>query len=242
MALLVTGIRADDHDARVATYHLAVVTDRLDARLNLHCFLLPGRSLVAVDDAAPVEVVGAELDDHAVLGKDADVVLAHLPGDVREHLVPVVELDPEARIRKRLRDRSLDLDHAVLLRHASPISRPGGPAAEFRILWSCAPDRSKRARWSARAAPERAVLVPDQRTDPGFSATGRHIDWRWQRTHAEHTRSTSLHADLGHREGAGDDAGDRKSTRLNSSHVAISYAVFCLKKKKRPSHTPSELA
>src|SRR5690625_5306793 len=27
--------------------------------------------------------------------------------------------------------------------------------------------------------------------------------------------------------------GDRKSTRLNSSHVAISYAVFCLKKKNR---------
>src|SRR5690625_6794536 len=30
---------------------------------------------------------------------------------------------------------------------------------------------------------------------------------------------------------AQDDRGDRKSTRLNSSHVAISYAVFCLKKK-----------
>src|SRR5690625_5972988 len=28
------------------------------------------------------------------------------------------------------------------------------------------------------------------------------------------------------------EVGDRKSTRLNSSHVAISYAVFCLKKKK----------
>src|SRR5690625_6569084 len=27
---------------------------------------------------------------------------------------------------------------------------------------------------------------------------------------------------------------DRKSTRLNSSHVAISYAVFCLKKKHKP--------
>src|SRR5215475_15662990 len=27
---------------------------------------------------------------------------------------------------------------------------------------------------------------------------------------------------------------DRKSTRLNSSHVKISYAVFCLKKKKHP--------
>src|SRR6266702_7074669 len=30
--------------------------------------------------------------------------------------------------------------------------------------------------------------------------------------------------------------GDRKSTRLNSSHVAISYAVFCLKKKKNGRH------
>src|SRR6266508_5662090 len=30
--------------------------------------------------------------------------------------------------------------------------------------------------------------------------------------------------------------GDRKSTRLNSSHVAISYAVFCLKKKKQTKH------
>src|SRR5207302_5363332 len=30
---------------------------------------------------------------------------------------------------------------------------------------------------------------------------------------------------------------DRKSTRLNSSHVKISYAVFCLKKKKKKDHT-----
>src|SRR5437870_7397341 len=32
---------------------------------------------------------------------------------------------------------------------------------------------------------------------------------------------------------------DRKSTRLNSSHVAISYAVFCLK-KKNTSHTSTK--
>src|SRR5438874_8706686 len=31
--------------------------------------------------------------------------------------------------------------------------------------------------------------------------------------------------------------GDRKSTRLNSSHVEISYAVFCLKKKKKTNTT-----
>src|SRR5437870_5900979 len=38
---------------------------------------------------------------------------------------------------------------------------------------------------------------------------------------------TLLDADDGHNR-------DRKSTRLNSSHVAISYAVFCLKKKINP--------
>src|SRR2546422_8363804 len=32
--------------------------------------------------------------------------------------------------------------------------------------------------------------------------------------------------------------GDRKSTRLNSSHGYISYAVFCLKKKKKKDNTP----
>src|SRR2546429_2487209 len=34
---------------------------------------------------------------------------------------------------------------------------------------------------------------------------------------------------------------DRKSTRLNSSHGYISYAVFCLKKKKRKHHPPRAL-
>src|SRR2546426_5433703 len=34
------------------------------------------------------------------------------------------------------------------------------------------------------------------------------------------------------------DNGDRKSTRLNSSHLVISYAVFCLKKKKASDVQP----
>src|SRR3712207_8947771 len=34
---------------------------------------------------------------------------------------------------------------------------------------------------------------------------------------------------------------DRKSTRLNSSHANISYAVFCLKKKKNPSHSDAHI-
>src|SRR5436305_11998529 len=35
---------------------------------------------------------------------------------------------------------------------------------------------------------------------------------------------------------ANTDSRDRKSTRLNSSHVRISYAVFCLKKKKKKNY------
>src|SRR2546426_3215126 len=34
-------------------------------------------------------------------------------------------------------------------------------------------------------------------------------------------------------------AADRKSTRLNSSHLVISYAVFCLKKKKNRQQFPT---
>src|SRR3712207_8444222 len=57
------------------------------------------------------------------------------------------------------------------------------------------------------------------------------------------------------RAGRADDLLDRKSTRLNSSHANISYAVFCLKKKKhnpprtlislhkvaRPQYTPHDI-
>src|SRR2546426_8162233 len=35
--------------------------------------------------------------------------------------------------------------------------------------------------------------------------------------------------------------GDRKSTRLNSSHLVISYAVFCLKKKKKKTNNKENI-
>src|SRR5438132_1738027 len=40
----------------------------------------------------------------------------------------------------------------------------------------------------------------------------------------------------------GEALGDRKSTRLNSSHTVISYAVFCLKKKNQKRRTTTALA
>src|SRR5256885_11864374 len=51
---------------------------------------------------------------------------------------------------------------------------------------------------------------------------------------AEQSERDELHADHGHQDGEQ----DRKSTRLNSSHLVISYAVFCLKKKKKQKDCP----
>src|SRR5438309_7676214 len=53
-----------------------------------------------------------------------------------------------------------------------------------------------------------------------YAACGLAFAWRFANAKPQAARST---------------AGDRKSTRLNSSHSSISYAVFCLKKKKNKS-------
>src|SRR5439155_16184358 len=65
--------------------------------------------------------------------------------------------------------------------------------------------------------PQGAVEVEEERGDVGL---GDELDARLRLEHVG-----------GRVELRGDGEGDRKSTRLNSSHVAISYAVFCLKKK-----------
>src|SRR5690625_6712927 len=68
--------------------------------------------------------------------------------------------------------------------------------------------------------PPRSTLFPYTtlfRSRPACAGRGRPCALRW---HACPGRTRSR---------------DRKSTRLNSSHVAISYAVFCLKKKKSQS-------
>src|SRR3989454_1621531 len=69
-----------------------------------------------------------------------------------------------------------------------------------------------------------------------------HLDASARRRRARQAPDHSIRADLGDRAGRWNAAGecaaeDRKSTRLNSSHLVISYAVFCLKKKKTKSDT-----
>src|SRR5437870_1714189 len=71
----------------------------------------------------------------------------------------------------------------------------------------------------------RAVVVNDL-----SCGTGKRFD-HWDRV-GWHRSGASECPHLSHQHGDGTgQTGDRKSTRLNSSHVAISYAVSCLKKK-----------
>src|SRR3989442_11340606 len=92
--------------------------------------------------------------------------------------------------------------------------------------------------------PPRSTLFPyttlfrslPQRPARGNRACGRRSQ------SSRHVGSVAGQQDRAERAGAGSrtsGAGDRKSTRLNSSHVRISYAVFCLKKKKKKKHLSS---
>src|SRR6266511_4803801 len=100
------------------------------------------------------------------------------------------------------------------------------------------PSASRQDGPSPAAVPSKLVTVGPHR---GYIPLGDH---RQQRTLAvgqrrsstpllgQDSRSFDQPGSLSHG-GSHIGHGDRKSTRLNSSHVKISYAVFCLKKKKK---------
>src|SRR5512144_1112915 len=167
LPLLVAQVVADHHDPPVPADHLALVADLLHARLDLHDFSwaprTPGRLFVAVDDATPGEVVGAELDDDAVAGQDPDVVHPQLAADVRENLVPVGELDPEHRVRERLDDGALDLDGPFLFRHVLRVPLWGWSGVRARA------SRSERTRTDGKVygTPDGAGTAPGSVTIRG---------------------------------------------------------------------------
>ena len=74
-------------------------------------------SSVPINDSAALEVIGRHLDADFVSGKNPDVVHPHLPRDVTQHLVSVVELHPEHCVRKRLDDGANHLNYVVFFSH-----------------------------------------------------------------------------------------------------------------------------
>src|SRR2546422_4234821 len=85
--------------------------------------------------------------------------------------------------------------------------------------------------------PPRSTLFPyttlfRSAAEPGIEEVAQGVAHDVEGEHGQHDRHP----------GERRDPGDRKSTRLNSSHGYISYAVFCLKKKKRRINNQGVLA
>src|SRR3712207_1841261 len=111
------------------------------------------------------------------------------------------------------------------------------------------PERQRNAAWWGVRLPHRQRHGP-LGAGAGGREDGHHTDERSlpgggrRRTCNLRERGSPPHAPDGDRRGEGTrrrgqprGIGDRKSTRLNSSHANISYAVFCLKKKKHTIKT-----
>src|SRR5947207_5506175 len=131
-------------------------------------------------------------------------MLAALPGATPGELMRAW---PDGRIKMFLTQRVLRFrrEHADLFQRGEYLPlRASGMFAESCISFA----RQLTDKWIAVIAPRLSSRV-------GFPPIGE----RWKDTGIEFPETFSLE--------------DRKSTRLNSSHTVISYAVFCSKKKKR---------
>src|SRR5256885_10921929 len=78
--------------------------------------------------------------------------------------------------------------------------------------------------------PPRSTLFPYTTLFRSCTTASRSPDWSVCSSRRGSDRAGERRAGAAHRP---DPNLDRKSTRLNSSHLVISYAVFCLKKKKQ---------
>src|SRR5256885_11218862 len=95
-------------------------------------------------------------------------------------------------------------------------------------------------------APLTAYALLDQLRDHGLTAPTqvyRALDKLAEQGVVHRLESLNAYVCCSHPdEGSHDFSADRKSTRLNSSHLVISYAVFCLKKKHQPEHGSAALS
>src|SRR5207249_8420716 len=105
-------------------------------------------------------------------------------------------------------------------RNASPCcnGRTAAHSALLLYLASSNPGKLREFREAAAHSGFEVEPVPGMQSLPSVIEDGRTFRENASKKALQYSRSI--------------DGQDRKSTRLNSSHVSISYAVFCLKKKK----------
>jgi hypothetical protein len=113
-------IGADDHHVAMTADDLALLADRLNAGTDLHArpawveLFTDLSLLVSIGDPTSGEVVRGEFNLYLVARKDADVVHAHLSGNMGQNLVAVFELDPKHGVWEGLGDRAFEHDRIFL--------------------------------------------------------------------------------------------------------------------------------
>src|SRR5439155_24985984 len=112
--------------------------------------------------------------------------------------------------------------------HAVPAPLPAPDARSPSLSFYCSPAHPDLHSFPTRRSSDLSKRTRAQVVAPARTLTTTTVPpfvWAW-RSGVRRYRQTPLRQAQ---------TKDRKSTRLNSSHVANSYAVFCLKKKKRPT-------
>src|SRR6266566_6346030 len=104
--------------------------------------------------------------------------------------------------------------------------RPSSHYHEVLGIFACTRASNRATLTTTRSCRPSPISSFSSRVDAEIEGTAVHLDEFGGRAHAhaDRRRRVVAHVEV--------DA-DRKSTRLNSSHLVISYAVFCLKKKKK---------
>src|SRR5258708_30829792 len=120
LALLMLGIDADHSHASAPVDHLALVTNFFDACPYFHGSYSFLSLLIAIDNPAARQVIRRKLHRDFVSRQNADEVLAHLAGDMREDLVFIFHGDAEHGIGQRFDHRGHHLN-GIFLRIAGVV-------------------------------------------------------------------------------------------------------------------------
>src|SRR6267143_5231594 len=130
-----------------------------------------GFSAAAIDDASLGQVVGGHLHGDRIAGQDADVVFAHLAGDVRGHDVAILQFHPESRIGQGLDDLAFHLDR-VFFGHSALNGFGGANWSTKRAPVAICSSAEGRARAAARLTGPRAALTACARARAAGPGTG----------------------------------------------------------------------
>ncbi len=93
---------------------------------------------MTVGDTPPRQIVGRQLDGDPIAGEHPDVVRAHLPGQVTEHRVTVLQLHGKHRVWQRVDDPAINRDRIGVCPPwplLAGVSRSRGGTGRFSVLW-----------------------------------------------------------------------------------------------------------